>query len=137
MASVRKKGTGYEVRISDGYDSAGKKIEISRMFNPKPGLTEEKAKLEAHKFALRLEDRIKNGDNVKADKLTVEKLSKYFLEDVKPPEIARTTYTSVSYTHLNHHPNIQITSSTQVPSDTDTYHFRNQSPAQDNGLVSL
>ena len=94
MASVRKKGTGYEIRISDGYDSTGKKIEISRMFNPKPGLTEEKAKLEAHKFALRLEDRIKNGDNVKADKLTVEKLSKYFLEDVKPPEIARTTYTS-------------------------------------------
>lgn len=53
-----------------------------------------KAEDEAKKFAVRLEDRIKNGDNINADKLTVEKRSKLYLNDMKPPELARTTYYS-------------------------------------------
>ena len=94
MPSIRKNDTGYEVTISDGYDSNGKKIRTSRTFTPDPRWSEERAEAEAQKFAIRLEDRIKNGDNVNADKLTIEKLSKLFLDDMQPPELARTTYYS-------------------------------------------
>ena len=51
MASIRKKGTGYEIRITDGYDSTGKQITISRMFKPKETWSEKKALSEARKFA--------------------------------------------------------------------------------------
>ena len=94
MPSIRKNDTGYEVTISDGYDSNGKKIRTSRTFTPDPKWSEERAEAEAQKFAIRLEDRIKNGDNVNADKLTIEKLSRLFLDDMQPPELARTTYYS-------------------------------------------
>lgn len=35
MASIRKKGKGYEVRVTNGYDSQGRVRTISRMFMPK------------------------------------------------------------------------------------------------------
>lgn len=59
MASIRKKGTGYEIRITDGYDSTGKQITISRMFKPKETWSEKKALSEARKFADSLENRMK------------------------------------------------------------------------------
>ena len=94
MASIRKKGTGYEIRITDGYDSAGKQITISRMFKPKETWSEKKALSEARKFADSLENRMKNGENLDSDKLTLEKISRHFLVDMQPPELARTTYAS-------------------------------------------
>ena len=94
MASIRKKGTGYEIRITDGYDSTGKQITISRMFKPKETWSEKKALSEARKFADSLENRMKNGENLDSDKLTLEKISRLFLVDMQPPELARTTYAS-------------------------------------------
>ncbi len=38
MASVRKKNNGYEVTVSDGYDSNGKKVTVSQDFYPRTKL---------------------------------------------------------------------------------------------------
>lgn len=92
MPSIRKKGNNYEITISNGYDSSGRKITVSRTFTPKDTWNEERTKKEVEKFAIRLEEKVKNGYNVKADNITLEKLSVLFLEDVKPPEVERTTY---------------------------------------------
>lgn len=92
MPSIRKKGKNYEITISNGYDSSGRKITVSRTFTPKDTWNEERTKKEVEKFAIRLEEKVKNGYNVKADNITLEKLSVLFLEDVKPPEVERTTY---------------------------------------------
>lgn len=92
MPSIRKKGNNYEITISNGYDSSGRKIMVSRTFTPKDTWNEERTKKEVEKFAIRLEEKVKNGYNVKADNITLEKLSVLFLEDVKPPEVERTTY---------------------------------------------
>lgn len=94
MASVRKKNNGYEVTVSDGYDLSGKKITISRTFVPDAGWSEKKIQKELERFKVELENRVKHGDNIKADKITVEKLSAYFLADMKPPELSHTTYES-------------------------------------------
>lgn len=94
MASVRKKNNGYEVTVSDGYDSSGKKVTISRTFIPEPGWNDKKIQKELEKFKVELENRVKHGDNIKADKITIEKLSAYFLADMKPPELSPTTYES-------------------------------------------
>lgn len=92
MASVRRKGNGYEVTVSNGYDSSGKKIRVCRTFTPKDTWNEERVEKEVQKFAARLEEKVKSGFNVKADNVTLEKLSKLFLEDMQPPEIEKTTY---------------------------------------------
>lgn len=92
MASIRKKGNGYEIRVSNGYDSNGKKIEISRTFTPKETWNDDRIEKEVQKFAAKLEEKVKSGYNVKADNVTLEKLSKYFLDDMLPPEIEKTTY---------------------------------------------
>lgn len=94
MASVRKRNNGYEVTVSDGYDSLGKKITISRTFIPDSGWNEKRVQKELEKFKVELENRVKHGENIKADKITVEKLSTYFLADMKPPELSHTTYES-------------------------------------------
>lgn len=94
MASIRKKGKGYEVRVTNGYDSQGRVRTISRMFMPKETWSEKKALIEANKFATSLENKIACGQSMSADKLSLKKLSDLFLEDMKPPELARTTYVS-------------------------------------------
>ena len=94
MASVRKKNNGYEVTVSDGYDSNGKKVTVSRTFIPEPNWNEKRVQKELEKFKVELENRVKHGDNIKADKITIEKLSADFLADMKPPELSHTTYES-------------------------------------------
>lgn len=94
MASVRKKNNDYEVTVSDGYDSNGKKVTVSRTFIPEPNWNEKRVQKELEKFKVELENRVKHGDNVKADKITIEKLSADFLADMKPPELSHTTYES-------------------------------------------
>lgn len=96
MASVRKKNSGYEVTVSDGYDSNGKKVIVSRTFIPDPGWNEKRVQKELEKFKVEIENRVKHGDNIKADKITIEKLSTYFLSDMMPPELSHTTYESYS-----------------------------------------
>ena len=73
MASVRKKNNGYEVTVSDGYDSNGKKVTVSRTFIPEPNWNEKRVQKELEKFKVELENRVKHGDNVKSDKINIEK----------------------------------------------------------------
>lgn len=94
MASVKPVKNGYKVTVSNGYDSLGKKITVSKTFTPKSNWSEEKTKSELEKFKVRFEDQVKNGVNIKAEKMTFEKLARLFLEDIQPPEIEKTTYSS-------------------------------------------
>lgn len=43
MATVKKRGNGYRIRVFLGYDGAGKQIEKTMTWNPPTGMTEKAA----------------------------------------------------------------------------------------------
>ena len=83
MASIEKRGDTYKITVSCGYDSYGKKIRETDTFVPDPKWSEERARKEAEKYAVRFEDRIKAGASTAGDKTTFEKFSRIFLADMK------------------------------------------------------
>lgn len=83
MASIRPRGDSFEITVSCGYNSKGKKIIETTTFTPKPGWSEERARKEAEKFAVRFEDKIKAGGSSSGDKMTFEKCAAQFLKDMK------------------------------------------------------
>lgn len=92
MASIRKRGTSYEVRISLGRDSLGKKIEDTSTFKPDPKWSESRALKEVEKYAVLREERLRNGGCSSGDKITFEKFSKQFLADMEESKsLAETT----------------------------------------------
>ena len=78
MASIRKKtgkhGVSYEIRISLGLNSDGTQNVKSYTFRPKE-TAPTKQKKEAEAYAMKLEDRLRNGTYQNGDKIT---LSEYF-----------------------------------------------------------
>ena len=83
MASIEQRGNTYKITVSCGYDSYGKKIRETDTFVPDPKWSEERARKEAEKYAVRFEDRIKAGGSTAGDKTTFEKFSRVFLADMK------------------------------------------------------
>lgn len=83
MASIEKRGNTYKITVSCGYDSYGKKIRETDTFVPDPKWSEDRARKEAEKYAVRFEDRIRAGGNTSGDKTTFEKFSRIFLADMK------------------------------------------------------
>ena len=74
MAYVRKRGNFFQITVSCGYDSSGKRVTKTTTFTPDAGLSKKRAQAEAEKFAVRFEDKIKTGGNISGDKLTLERL---------------------------------------------------------------
>lgn len=83
MASIEKRGNTYKITVSCGYDSYGKKIRETDTFVPDPKWSEDRARKEAEKYAVRFEDRIRAGVSTSGDKTTFEKFSRIFLADMK------------------------------------------------------
>ena len=83
MTYVRKRGNSFQITVSCGYDSSGKRVTKTTMFTPDAGLSKKHAQAEAEKFAVRFEDKIKTGGNISGDKLTLEMLCVEFLEDME------------------------------------------------------
>ena len=74
MAYVRKRGNSFQITVSCGYDSSGKRVTRTTTFTPDAGLSKKRAQAEAEKFAVRFEDKIKTGGDISSDKLTLERL---------------------------------------------------------------
>ena len=50
MASIRKRGKTFQITISRGYNSSGKRIIETTTFVPEPGWSEKRAHTEAEKI---------------------------------------------------------------------------------------
>lgn len=90
MASIRPrisqttgKITSYEIIVSDGYDSNGKKRTFKTSFKPPKDMTENKARKEAERVAVQFEDECKNGLVGSAANLRVEKFAEMYLDAMK------------------------------------------------------
>lgn len=92
MASIQKRGNSYRVTVSNGYDINGKKIVETDTFTPEPGMKPKEIQKALAEFVVDFKREVKFGKNVKGGKMTFQKLAQSFMEDMKPPELARSTY---------------------------------------------
>lgn len=92
MASIQKRGNSYRISVSNGYTSSGKKIVETATWVPEPGMKPKEIEKALNAFIVDFERDVKSGKNIKGTRMTLKELSKSYLEDMKPPVLARTTY---------------------------------------------
>ena len=61
MATARKKGRGYEIRVSCGIDINGKKLGKSKTWIPDEGMTQKQIEKELARQKVLFEEEVKNG----------------------------------------------------------------------------
>ena len=61
MATIRKRGDTYQIRVSCGYDTAGKQIIRTKTWKPERELSEKQKEKEAHKEAILFEEQCLRG----------------------------------------------------------------------------
>ena len=92
MASIQKRGKGYRIIVSNGYDINGVKITDTATWIPEPGMKKKEIEAALNLFAAEFERDVKAGKNIKGSRMTLQELSVPYLEDMKPPVLARTSY---------------------------------------------
>lgn len=60
MATIEKRGKGYRITVSNGYDIHGKQLREKMTWVPEPGMTERQAQKEAQRQATLFEERVKH-----------------------------------------------------------------------------
>lgn len=61
MASIRKRGNNYQIRVSCGYDIYGKQLEKTMTYTPVVGMTKKQIEKEVNKIAFEFEQKCLNG----------------------------------------------------------------------------
>lgn len=93
MATARKKGRGYELRVFCGYDMNGKKIEKSKTWIPPQGMTPKQLTKELKRQKVLFEEEIKTGinpdDNMKLHAFSDRWLKEYAEIQLAPKTVIR------------------------------------------------
>ncbi len=93
MANVTKRGNSYLIRISAGYDTAGKQIVKSMTWKIPAGMSERKAEKEAMREATLFEEKVRNGQiadgRVKFQDFTERWFRDYAEIQLRPRTVAR------------------------------------------------
>ena len=88
MATIEKRGNGYRITVSLGYDVDGKQIKERTVWYPDPGMSEKKIKSELNKEAVRFEDLCRQrgvrGGNTKLEQFAETWFSDYAEQQLKP-----------------------------------------------------
>ena len=100
MASIRKRGGGYQITVSCGYDITGKKLIQTTTFTPDPNLSPKKQEIAVKNFALEFENKIKSGYAMDGRKITLKNFAEKWLEEYAKPNLAAGTV--VKYTEELH-----------------------------------
>lgn len=91
MATARKKGRGYEIRVSCGTDVNGKRLGKSKIWIPEPNMTSRQIEKELERQKVLFEEEVKNGvspDN----KIKFVDFSKRWMEEYGKVNLAVKTY---------------------------------------------
>lgn len=86
MASIRKRGTSYQVTVSNGRRADGSQIIETATYIPEPGMTDRQIKKALEAFVVDFERAVKSGQNVKGKKMNLKELSALYLKDMEPEE---------------------------------------------------
>lgn len=78
MATIRKRGNTYQIRVSTGYDSGGKQIIKSMTWKPTPGMTKRQIEKELDKQAVLFEQQVETGQFLDGSITFLEFAEKWF-----------------------------------------------------------
>lgn len=81
MASVRKRGKGYQITISNGRDLNGKQILETTTFIPDPNKTPVQQKKELEVFVVTFEQKVKDGKYLDGEKITFKEFVDKWMAD--------------------------------------------------------
>ncbi len=90
MASYYKRGNSYVIRVSCGYNAAGKQIYQSMTWKPDAGMTEKQIEREVNRQAVLFEENCKNGFQSKVVKF--ETFCEEWFAEYAKPNLRNTTY---------------------------------------------
>lgn len=92
MATIEKRGNGYRITVSAGYDIYGKQIREKMTWVPAPGMTERQIAKELNRQATLFEDRCNTqqvqGGNIRLADFANRWLSDYAEKQLKPTTVA-------------------------------------------------
>lgn len=91
MASIRKRGKGYQVTVSNGRDIHDKQILETATWTPDPDKTERQNQKALERFAMDFEDRVKNGKYLDGEKLTFREFTERWMEEYAKMQLEPTT----------------------------------------------
>jgi len=92
MASIRQRGTSFQVTVSNGRCSDGSQIIETDTYTPEPGMTKRKIDKALNEFFVDFERDVKACKNEKGERMTLKDLSVSYLKDMAPPVLEKTTY---------------------------------------------
>ena len=90
MATIRKRGDAYQIRVSVGYDTRGNHKEQAMTWKPPEGMTDRQIKKELNRQAVMFEDACLRGFSTKAVKF--EELCEEWFEEYANYNLRSTTY---------------------------------------------
>lgn len=79
MATVRKRGNTYQIRVSTGYDAKHRQVVRTKTWKPAAGMTERQIKTELNRQAVMFEERCLKG--IVSTKVKFEQLAEHWFEE--------------------------------------------------------
>lgn len=79
MATVRKRGNTYQIRVSTGYDAKHRQVVRTKTWKPAAGMTERQIKTELNRQAVMFEERCLKG--IVSTKVKFEELAEHWFEE--------------------------------------------------------
>lgn len=98
MASYYKRGNSYVIRVSCGYNTAGKQVYQSMTWKPDVGMTEKQIEREVNRQAVLFEENCKKGYQSKVVKF--EEFAEEWFAEYAKPNLRNTTYNSMYHRRL-------------------------------------
>lgn len=90
MATIRKRGNSYQIRVSSGYDINGKHKEQAMTWHPDEGMSKRQIEKEVQRQAMLFEEQCMYGYQTSAIKF--EKFAEEWFEEYAKPRLRHTTY---------------------------------------------
>lgn len=89
MATIRKRGNTYQIRVSEGYDSKGKQVVRTKTWKPDEGMTARQIEKELQKQAIMFEEQCTKG--VVSTNVKFEELSERWFKDYAEVNLKKST----------------------------------------------
>ena len=90
MATIRKRGNSYQIRVSAGYDSEYRQVIHTKTWKPTPGMTERQIEKEVARQAIMFEELCKKG--IVSVNIKFKNFSEQWLENYARVNLKSTSY---------------------------------------------
>lgn len=87
MASIRERHGSYQITVSCGYDTQGKKLLETTTFTPDPSLSPKKREKAVQEFALEFEAKVRNGVLLSGRKITLQEYAARWIDEYAKPNL--------------------------------------------------